>query len=242
VSLVGFLGENLLDEVKTEDYAHGVKDVVEKLDDKISKLKSDIEDKESEYHNEIADLRSDIWDVHSFNLELYDLTENSSSGDAGDDKGGYSTNVEDILGIGETCYLAGDLYEELPPKIAKTSEADEHLAGADGEPIFADGSLLGVREMLESFLKTTTGRYLMAGDQIKASAEAYVQVETDQKGTFDDFMKDWEHEGVGDYEGDFDPKDYADDTDRSDSAGHATDVTTEPGEGDGGSYVTEETK
>lgn len=241
VTLVGFIGENLIPGIKTEGYKHDLVDVVETLNTKIDELNSAVNDLELEYSNEVAELQDTIYGIHSYNLELYDLTQNSADGDDDGAWDGYTANVEDILKIGQACYEAGDLYEALLPTITQTFTADEHLADKDGAATPGDTSLLEARELLEGFLRTACGRYLVAGDQVKAAAEAYAKTEVDQKAAYDRIMEDWEAANVGQDDPNFNEEEEAKETDRSGydpSGGHPSQGGREPGAGDGEDYET----
>ena len=241
VTLVGFIGENLIPSVKSEGFKSGMEEVVEELNTKIDELNSAVNDLELGYSNDVATLKDAIFDVHSYNLELYDLTRNNPNGDDPAPKEGYTADIEKILAIGQACYDAADLYDELLPMIAHTSTADAHLADKDGRPTEGDKSLLGIRDQLEEFLKTATSRYILAGDQVKASAEEYVKVDTDQKAAYDRIMADWKEANVGDNDVDFDPGQEADATERGSgtSGGHPSTGGDRPGAGDGQDYETQ---
>lgn len=242
VILTGFIGENLIPSVESEGYKHDMEEVVVQLNTKIDDLDSAVSDLELGYANDIASLKEAIFGIHSFNLELYDLTRNNPQGDDPAPKDGYTANIEDILKIGQACYEAGDLYDELLPMIAHTSKADAHLADKDGQATWGDTELIAVRDQLEEFLKTTTSRYIVAGDQVKASADDYAKTDADQKAAYDRIMEDWEDADVGDNDVPFDPGQEADATDRSGSGsagGHPATGSTIPGAGDGEDYETE---
>lgn len=243
VTLLGYIGENLIPSAKSEGYKHDLVEVVEQLNTKIEELNSTVNGLELEYSNEVAELSDTIFGIHSYNLELYDLTRNNPHGDDDEPKDGYTADVESILKIGQACYEAGDLYDELLPAIAQISKADPHLADADGRPTEGDKALVGVRDLLEEFLKTTCGRYIVAGDQVKAAAEAYALEETDQKAAYDRIMADWDAADVGEYDGEFDPGAEAGATDRGDTGGgdggHPSQGGSTPGAGDGEDYETD---
>lgn len=243
IALVGFCGENLLPSVKTEGYAHDLVAVVEKLNTKVTELNTELDTMETEYTGEVNNLQSTVFGIHSFNLELYDLTQNNPGGDdhGADD---YTANVENILKIGQTCYEAGEFYDGLWPRIAQTSDADAHLTDKDGAATAGDTALLELRTMFEGFVKTACGRYLVAGDQTVAAAEDYAQVESDQQGAYERIMDDWEEAGVGDHDSSLNPGQEADATDRGDYdpyADHPALGGADPGAatGDGEDYETD---
>ncbi|MBC6449232.1 hypothetical protein [Actinokineospora xionganensis] len=242
VILTGFIGENLIPNVTSEGHKHGLVEVVETLNTKINELNSAVNGLELEYSNEVAELQDTIFGIHSFNLELYDLTQNSADGDHEGSGDGYTANVEDILKIGQACYEAGDLYAGLLSTIAATSSADNHLADKDGAATSGDTALLAVRTMFEGFLRTAAARYEVAGDQTKAAAEAYAKVETDQQAAYDRITDDWTAAGVGVDDPDFDENAEAGATDRGPDkpfGGHPSQGGgNAPGTGDGEDYET----
>jgi hypothetical protein len=235
---VGFVGENVASKVKTEDYKSELTDIMAKLYDKIGELNTDIEGLEGDYIGGVQEFATDLWGVHSFNLELYDLTENDPDGDR-DVKGShdYSAHIDSIINIAKACYTLGDQYEQLLPKVEKVAKADKHLANKDGEQTDADSALLDLRDQLQGFLETTCGRYLLAGDQIKKSAEAYAQSDGDNAASFERTIEDLDPRK--DYE--FEPKDYAKDTDRGEDPGPSAEHEA-AGSEDEHDSVTEETK
>ena len=242
LSLVGFLGENLMPDITFIGEKHGLDGVVTELFTRVDKVNSDVHAQESDYEESVLDLQYALYDVNSFDLELYDLTENNAGGDRDGDKG-YQADVEDILRIGEACYEAGDDYAALIPTIDDTSDVDKHISGADGSPTPGDTAVLEVRDQLRGFLKTTAGRYLLAGDEVKKSAKEYVSVETDQKAAYDRIMADWDKQDVGEGDPGIDPKKESKATDRgtldpNEYPGHPS-TPAEPGTDSGSDYVTD---
>lgn len=228
LQLVGFLGTTLLPGVATEGYKYEVQDIVNHLNTKIDELNRTLSNLEDEYMGKVSELQSTLYSVHSYNLELYDLTRNNAHGDHnGDGAGDYTANVDDIMRIGESCFEAGDMYNDLLPPMDHTSDADKDLAGQDGKPTRADTAVLDVRDQLRGFLSTTTGRYVVAGKQVEAAARDYANTDADQKDAFDRIMSDWEKSHVDDVHVHGDPDDLAKSTDRG--AGH-------PGQNDGKEY------
>lgn len=241
VTLVGFLGENLDDGSHTEAYKHEVAAVVNHLNLRVDELNTAINGYENDYSSAVTKLRTTLHSIHSYNLELYDLTANSPTGDAGGEPG-YEVDVDSVLRLAENCYLCGEKYDGQLSSLKGTSQADAHLADKDGSPTAADKGVLEVRDQLEAFLKTSCGRYLVAGDQVKAAAEAYVEVDTSQEGVFDRTMTDWKDEEVGEYDPGYDPGGAADETGRSDYdpyEGHPALGGAEPGGGNGQEYEVE---
>lgn len=243
VSLVGFLGENLAPHATTERTAATIEEVVGGLNDEIHSLNAELDRAEFDYYVAVSQLRTAIFGVHSFNLELYDLTQNSDDGDrtpedVPENNRGFSADVGSIMRIAKACYEVGERYEALLPIMARTSEADRHLAGKDGQPTDGDRVLLELRDQMEGFLKTTCGRYLLAGDQVREAAESYIEVDTSQQGKFDRTSG-----AMDDYDTDLDPDRYARATDRGDYdpyERHPALSGRGPEVGDGEDYLTEE--
>src|SRR5690606_28840838 len=137
-------------------------------------------------------------------LELYDLTRNNPEGRRRDTDG-YSVEIDEILRLAEHCYKAADGYQGLLPRLTPTCQADRHLAGRDGRPTRGDGELLEVRDQFEHFLRTTCARYLLAADQIRRAAQAYAEVEEEQRARFNSIIAGWDKRGVGEVDVGFDP-------------------------------------
>lgn len=122
--------------------------------------------------------------------------------------------MDAIVNIAKNSYIAGEDYEQLLPIIPSVSAADRHLADKDGRATRADQMLIEVRELLHGFLKTTSGRYLMAGDMVKDAAEVYADTDDARRGHFNNIMDDWEDAGVGDVDVEFNYGEYAEETER----------------------------
>ncbi|WP_211234873.1 hypothetical protein [Glycomyces arizonensis] len=239
IALIGFAGENLLGKTTTVEYAQELSEIVGGLNDKVEQTNNDLADREAEYAVEVNELRTEIHGVHSFNLELYDLTENSPEGDArGED--GYTATVENILKIAQACYECGEIYEELLPRIGRVPAADASLSDKDGEATSADTNLIEARDELIEFVKTACGRLYLAGDQVTEAADAYAVADDGSQDAFDRIMDDWEDESFQKY--DVDAKGYAGDTERNTydpHEGHPALGGSEAGHGQETDYETE---
>jgi hypothetical protein len=200
IGLAGFLGQNLAPSSSHKDYGHGLSEAVLALGSEISKLNGKLDDYETGYSLAASTLRNELAGVHSYNLELYDITRNDSQGNA--TNGGYTANVDFILDVAQRCYEASEGYSEVLRQFAATAVADLHLAGRHMTKNDGDRILVDVRDTLESFLQKTTARYLLAGDQIKAAAEQYARTDAEQAAAFRDKMDGvggWKDEGIGRY-------------------------------------------
>jgi hypothetical protein len=232
VDLAGFLGELFFPEGPTrEEPLNDMVEVVETLHNKISGLThGELYTLEGDYYTTVNRLHSLIFNTHNYNLELYDFGENDPEGRNRDpDNSGFGAEIESILGIADFCYELGERYGELLPILARTLEAGQHLAGEDSSPTRADTRLLELRDLLESFLKTTCGRYLVAGEQTRDAAKVYVDQDDTQRQAFLDFEREW----GGGYDVDFNPAEYARETERHGRAGERDPDADYEVEGDG---------
>jgi hypothetical protein len=175
IALIGFLGDNLTPDTREVVHLHQVAEVLAGLHQGIGQLHTELGSHEREYWHAATKLRDWIHGAHSYNLELYDLTRNNPTG-SGD---GFSVDVDEVLRLATGCHEMGSGYEELLPILARTSDADRHLAGPDGRPTAADSTLLEIRDLLESFLRTTAARYHIAADQLESAARAYAATDAD---------------------------------------------------------------
>jgi hypothetical protein len=214
ISLIGFLGEQVFPEVRQQEYASSLDEVIAGLRQKIGLLNIQLGHLEESYASLARWLEGALRRTHTYNLELYDLTRNSPDGTRGPGADGFYVVIDDVLSIAQACYEAGERYAELLPVIGATSEANPHLADQDGRRRVADERVVEIRDLFESFLETTSGRYLMAGDQARDAATAYVEEDRSQRESFERIMDSWDASGVDDYDVDFDPEEYAQETER----------------------------
>ncbi|WP_410582010.1 hypothetical protein [Amycolatopsis sp. lyj-108] len=195
VGLVGFLGENLLKPGEREGYAHGVREVVFRLGGDIDELNNELTVLESDYTAKVGELRSRISQIKSFNLELYDLSLNTATGDPKTHGGHFTVDISTVLEMAKCCYDTAELYEPLMRIIKHTKVADKHLADEDGKQTWADIELADIRDALEGFLSTTCARYALAGDNTVAAAKAYGKTDRAAKEASDRILADWERVG-----------------------------------------------
>jgi hypothetical protein len=220
--------------------------LVGRLNDEIVNLNLDLGRQEIGYSADASGLQELIHGIHSYNLELYDLTQNDPDGDVTCRDTAFDADIGTILEVAKRCYELAEKYAGLLPALADAATADPHLADQDGRQTLADRKVLEVRDLLNGLLQTTAGRYLVAGKQVQDAAEGYVETDSANEEdiqTFNRTIADWEEDGVGPPDVDFDPEEYAAETDRP--AGWAPlqeDGTAgpEPGEGDGGDYKVED--
>jgi hypothetical protein len=183
ISLAGIAGEIFLPEAKTVSYAKTVEEVMASLWTYVDDHKAGIEDVEADYAAGAAALRDLVYGVHSYNLELYDLTQNDEKGNGGE---GFTAQTDEILEVADTCFEAARAYEEqLIPLLNDLDKADGSLRDQDGAEAAGDARLKGLLEEFRGFLSTACGRFYEAGTQIKAAAERYKETDDQQRAAFD---------------------------------------------------------
>ncbi|NUQ88682.1 MAG: hypothetical protein HOQ43_09500, partial [Glycomyces artemisiae] len=209
VQLIGIIGAAFAPESRRTEYAHELEAVMAKIWEHLDRQADDLAERESDYLRGIHSLRDEVFDIHSFNLELYDLTENSATGSG--DHGGFKVDIGTVLTLADTCFDCAQIYEQsLLPQFPAITAAEGSLTAEDGIDSEAD---IKVKEFLEEFfgyVQTACGRFYLAGEQLKAAAEAYAALDAETQAEFDRTMQDWDEPAA--------PKqarDWADDTDRT---------------------------
>lgn len=245
VQLIGILGQNFAPKIKHTEYAHDVEAVITALWRHLDEQSNDLFSRENDYNNGIHSLRDTVFGFHSFNLELYDLTENTATGNGNGKSAGFHVDVDAVLEIADTCFECAEIYEnQLIPKIAAIQAADASLATADGSEGSADPKVKAMVVEYGEYLKTACGRLYLAGEQIKAAAQSYAGTDVEAKAAFDSVMADWDEPAAPGQ-----ARDWAGDTDRSGwevhipgAPSYANDTT--PGDDDPGGqdYETEATR
>jgi hypothetical protein len=228
IQLVGFLGEQVFPTSTTEQYAHDIWRVMSRLRDEIDDLNVELDGLESDYWTLRTRVQGAINGADSYNLELYDLTCNEPDGTRQPGQTGFQVNVDVVLGIARNCYELAKEYAKLLPFIKETAAADASLANAEGRPTATDERVLELRNLLEEFLRTTSARFQLAGEQTQAAAEAYVDVDESQREMLIRILNDWRENGVGSPDLGFDPEEQALETGRHGLPG-ATDTSREYG-------------
>lgn len=228
ISVIGFLAE-IVGKATTERDAMTLDDIFAGLDTEVRNLHGKLDDRETGYGIAADILQRELAGVHSYNLELYDLTQGHPHGSHGDPASskGMKADVSFILDVAQRCYEASESYSVQLRAFAPTGNADRQLAGRGGVQSEGDLILVEIRDAVESFIQTSCARFLYAGDQIKAAAEAYAKSDQTQKQLLERKLADWKHDGVGRYDngGDIDlnpatpeketdPGDYAEGTER----------------------------
>jgi hypothetical protein len=185
IALIGFLGDNLTPDTREVAHLNQVAEVLAGLHQGIDQLHTELDSHEREYWRAVTKLRDWIHGAQSYNLELYDLTRNNPTGSGQ----GFSVDVDDVLWLATRCHRMGSGYEELRPILARTSDAERHLAGPGGGPTSADSTLLEIRDLFESFLRTTAARYHIAADQLESAARAYAATDADVQQRLDEVLQ-----------------------------------------------------
>ncbi|BEL06242.1 hypothetical protein Q0Z83_044330 [Actinoplanes sichuanensis] len=243
VQLIGIIGQNFAPNIKHTAYAHGVEAVINTLWSHLDEQSDDLFSRENDYNNGIYSLRDTVFGYHSFNLELYDLTENTATGTG--ESAGFHINVDEILEIADTCFECARIYEkDLIPQIAAVQAADASLATADGSEGSADPKVKAMVVEYGEYLKTACGRLYLAGEQIKAAAQSYAVTDDDARDAIKSVLADWDEAPTP-----AQARDWAGDTDRSGWQVHIPGAPsyvndTTPGDNDQGGqdYTTEETR
>jgi hypothetical protein len=145
---------------------------------------------------------------------------------------GYVVNIESILQMAKDCYAIANDYADIASKITRVDAGTGHLTDKDGTATAADTDLIALIDEFFEYLRTTSSRYRVAGEQLEASAAEYVNMDDEQKAVYQRYMDDWEsYEGtendVRDYgNANWNAGEEADETDRPEG-------TTEHAEGFG---------
>jgi hypothetical protein len=126
---------------------------------------------------------------------------------------GYTVDIDAIMGMANTCYDIAEMYSDLTGRVGRVDSVGAHLTDETGDPTEADQEIMALLNEFEGYLKTTTSRYYLAGEQLEASARTYVDQENTQRENFEG----WDNE-VNPPDLPFDPDRGAQDTRRPDEA------------------------
>lgn len=207
--LIGIIGQNFAPETKRTEYSNELEGVMNDIWDDLDEQASDLFSRENDYDLGVHSLRDTIFGIDSFNLEMYDLTENTATGNGNND--GFDVDVDTVMSLADTCYDCAEIYEDqILPMIGEIQSADSSLAAEDGSEGYADPKVKELVIEYEGYLRTACGRLYTAGEQIKDAAESYASEDSDRQAAFDEVMKDWEHDSAPDR-----ADDWAQETDRS---------------------------
>jgi hypothetical protein len=237
ITLLGMLGEQLNPNGTKLVFSKSLEDVMKEVWDKIAELKQNLMFRESEYDQGVRALRNTVYGVHSFNLEMYDLTENSPEGSG--DHSGYTVQVDQVLEIADTCFECAEIYEDqIIPALGDVESAEPHLADENGDKTWGDSNLVELLTELRGYLTTACGRLYTAGEQVKAAAEAYAATDDEAKASFDSTIDEWDEGSAPSQSGE-----WAKDTDRTtydpNEGNPHQEGRVDPGHADPAEYETE---
>lgn len=110
---------------------------------------------------------------------------------------GYVVNIESMLQMAKDCYAIANNYADVTSMITTVDNAVGHLTDKDGAATAGDTDLIALIDEFVEYLKTTSSRYRLAGEQLEASAADYVNMDDEQKAVYQRYMDDWEsYEGT----------------------------------------------
>lgn len=221
-----FLAEAIIGKAKIPMKAFGTdfKKVVTDLGGRFKALNQELETQEGGYAKNIGDLRSTVDGIGSFDLELYDFGENSSTTPTAEarqkaKRGGFTANPTTILNLAKRCAWAAQDYDRLVAKLGAVVTAEIHLTDKDGKATDADKAVVKLSHEFREYMATTGARYLNARDQIAAAAHDYQEADDEASTSFDQTWDNWKKR---DTESTFQPTSFkaeeADDTVRPDTA------------------------
>jgi hypothetical protein len=207
VTLAGVYGEFFLSKMPYEYQEFDITEVVTRLHKEFKRTTNELADSEAEYVDAVRAARNAINEVHRYNVELYDLTANNGEGD--NRSSGFEATIPTIMAISKTCYgLSGD-HSGLLRSMSGLAGYDRHLTGSDGAKTAGDLALLDLRDEVEEFLKTTSARYYLAGEQTYEAARDYARTDEERQATFDEIDSGWRgdptREDLGRYDKDNKP-------------------------------------
>lgn len=241
--LTGIIGQNFAPETKHTEYAHELEEVMTALWDHLDEQSNDLFYRENDYNNGIHSLRDAIFGIDSFNLELYDLTENTATGNGS--REGFHIDIATALELADTCFECAKIYEnQLIPKISDVQAADASLATEDGSEGSADPKVKALVVEYREYLMTACGRLYTAGEQIKAAVQSYAATDAEHEAAFRATIADWDEGSAPAH-----ARDWAQDTDRSGwevhipgAPSYVTDTTPGGDDAGGPEYETEATR
>ncbi|WET78888.1 hypothetical protein P3102_33425 [Amycolatopsis sp. QT-25] len=192
LTLAGFVGGALKSHTVEQD-AMSLQDILQKLTTSIQEEHNALSGLEDDFGGDVLALQKAIAGVHSYNLELYDLTANTLPNQTDRAKyQGIRVEVHFLLRVAQTCFEAADAYSAQLRILAAADVADRHLAGRDGQTCTGDDTTLELRDAVEQFMRTSCARFLLAGEQLRKAAEAYAKTDGELSDDLKKLFAAWE--------------------------------------------------
>ncbi|WP_181777155.1 hypothetical protein [Amycolatopsis pittospori] len=202
LGLVGYLG-GIAKEMTHVRNAMSLQDILSGLDTAIHEQHLALDSLEEAFNADVTQLQRAIAEVHSYNLELYDLTANTATGQTEERK--FHVEILFVLKIAKACFDAAESYSEQLRTLVTADAADRHLSGRDWATCTGDDTTLEIRDAVEQFMRTACARFLLAGEQVMKAAEAYANTDAEKKETLQKLLADWREEGIAENRGRIDP-------------------------------------
>ncbi|MGK4592375.1 hypothetical protein [Amycolatopsis sp. w19] len=176
-----------------EQDAMSLQDILQKLTTSIQDEHNALSGLEADFGANVLALQKAIAGVHSYELELYDLTANTLPNQTDRAKyKGVRVEVHFLLRVAQTCFEAADAYSVQLRILAEADGADRHLAGRDEQTCTGDDTTLEIRDAVEQFMRTSCARFLLAGEQLRKAAEAYARIDGELSDDLKKMFADWE--------------------------------------------------
>lgn len=140
-----------------------------------------------------------------------------------------SVDIEGVMNMANLSFQVSEMYDQVTRMLSDTDPARGELTDKDGEATPADQEILDLLDEFEGYLRTTTARYYLTGEQLVTAAQRYTAADESASERLERMIDSMENLGYGDYEGEGDPNRQARDTNRPDAAtdeqadGYATD-------------------
>ncbi|MFC9258120.1 hypothetical protein [Amycolatopsis thailandensis] len=202
LGLLGYLG-GIAQEMTETRNAMSLQEILQGLDTSLHEQHVALDTLEEDFTADVTQLQRAIAEVHSFNLELYDLTANSATGRP--DKRRFEVDLKFVMDIAKACFDAAESYSGQLRTLMTADAADRHLSGRDWATCTGDDTTLEIRDALEQFMRTACARFLLAGEQVMKAAEAYANTDAEKKAILQELLKDWKDEGIARNRGKIDP-------------------------------------
>ncbi|OXM48422.1 hypothetical protein [Amycolatopsis alba] len=192
LTLAGFVG-GIIEGLTVEQNAASLQDILQGLTTSLQDEHNALSGLESDFGGDVMALQKAIAGVHSYNLELYDLTANTLPNVTDRAKyKGIRVEVHFLLRVAQTCFEAAESYSAQLRILAEADRADRHLAGRDEQTCTGDDSTLEIRDAVEQFMRTSCARFLLAGEQLRKAAEAYAKTDGELSDDLKKMFAEWE--------------------------------------------------